>query len=643
MAAKLGWKTIILIGIIFILIIYAFGVARFNISGFKANGSDTFDDTSSSIIITHPLTQTVTVGESAMFNGAATGTEPLSYQWQKNGFDISGATISSYTIPAVTMSDDHSTYRVKVTNHLGSVMSDQATLTVRTPLTTRFDDFSAPVLNTSLWTINDPRGDTTFTMAGIGTPDASLEITIPSGTSHDVWKDGNFAPRIMQTINNSDFEVETKFHSQMTSKYQMQGLIIQQDSEKYLRFDIFNDATTTRVFAASFAGGIPTIIYDTAISPGNSLYLRINRNKDEWNQFYSYDGSNWTAAANFKYPLIVSSVGPFAGNSGENPAFTCQIDYFILSVFAKAPEDSTLADSRFNVSGFMNNAVEGTGIQNWNITIKNSTMQRKKVTDVNGFYEFTDLLNGTYTVTEELLPGWKNITAASRKIIVSGQNITNLNFINTIMPKSPGIVSDDFSGPGLNTSLWTKIDPQNDSTFTLESESPSNSLLHIIIPADISHDVWIGNNASRIMQSVNNTDFEVEVKFQSLLNMKYQMQGIIVQQDRNNFIRFDFYSDGQNIRIFAADFTNGLPSTKINNIIGEVPRSAIPLYMRVTRAGNTWDQKYSYDGTNWNASVSFDRILIMTSVGPFAANAGSNPAFTGLVDYFINTSSPGVP
>ena len=582
MAEKSGWNSIILIVIIVILMVSASEIAGFDILGLRVKSSD--DGNSSPIIMTHPLARTVTIGE--------------------------------------------------------SVMSDQATLNVRTPLTAILDDFSAPTLNTSLWTIIDPIGDTTFTMVDTDNPDASLEITIPAGTAHDVWGGGNFAPHIMQTLNNSDFEIEAKFQSQMTSQYQMQGMIIQQDNENYLRFDIYKDMATTRVFAASFTGGIPAIVYDAAISPGSSLYLRINRNGDEWNQFYSYDGTTWTAAANFKYPLNVSSAGLFAGTAGDNPAFTCQIDYFSVSVFPGATEYSTPANSIFNISGFMIHAIEGTGIQNWNVIIKNSTMERKQVTDANGFFEFTDLLNGTYTVTEELRPGWKNTTEASQKILVSGQNITNLNFINTILPKNSGIVSDDFSGLSLNTSLWTKIDPQKDSTFTIKSEGTSNSLLSIFIPANTSHDVWAGNNASRIMQSVNNMDFEVEVKFQSLLNMKYQMQGIIVEQDRKNFIRFDFYSDDGKIWIFAADFIDGSPSMKINKIIGDVPGNDIPLYMRVKRTESRWDQTYSYDGANWNDSVSFYRKLTMTSVGPFAANAGSNPALTVMVDYFVNTSSP---
>ncbi len=45
-------------------------------------------------ITTQPASQTVTAGQTATFNVAATGTAPLSYQWKKNGTAISGATSS---------------------------------------------------------------------------------------------------------------------------------------------------------------------------------------------------------------------------------------------------------------------------------------------------------------------------------------------------------------------------------------------------------------------------------------------------------------------------------------------------------------------------------------------------------------------
>jgi hypothetical protein len=60
----------------------------------------------------------------------AAGTAPLSYQWQKNGVNISGATAASYTTPATTTSDSGSTFAVVVTNTAGTATSTAATLTV---------------------------------------------------------------------------------------------------------------------------------------------------------------------------------------------------------------------------------------------------------------------------------------------------------------------------------------------------------------------------------------------------------------------------------------------------------------------------------------------------------------------------------
>jgi glucose/arabinose dehydrogenase len=81
-------------------------------------------------ITQHPTNRSVPVGGTATFTAAATGATPLSYQWQKNGTDIPGATSSSYTTPPAVPADNNSTYRCRVTNSLGSATSNQATLTV---------------------------------------------------------------------------------------------------------------------------------------------------------------------------------------------------------------------------------------------------------------------------------------------------------------------------------------------------------------------------------------------------------------------------------------------------------------------------------------------------------------------------------
>ncbi len=88
-------------------------------------------------ITTQPASLTVNAGASAAFTVTATGDAPLSYQWKKNGTDISGATSATYTISATTLTDSAS-YTVTVTNSVSSVTSNAATLTV-TPV------FTAPV------------------------------------------------------------------------------------------------------------------------------------------------------------------------------------------------------------------------------------------------------------------------------------------------------------------------------------------------------------------------------------------------------------------------------------------------------------------------------------------------------------------
>src|SRR5690348_12134388 len=81
-------------------------------------------------ITTQPTNQTVTAGQVATFSVAASGSAPLSYQWQKNGANIAGAASTSYTTPATTTADSGSTFRVLVRNSAGSATSSAATLTV---------------------------------------------------------------------------------------------------------------------------------------------------------------------------------------------------------------------------------------------------------------------------------------------------------------------------------------------------------------------------------------------------------------------------------------------------------------------------------------------------------------------------------
>lgn len=85
-------------------------------------------------ISAHPKSQTVCAGGSVTFSVTASGTAPLSYQWQKDGALISGATSSSYTVAAVAPTHAGA-YTVVVTNKAGSVTSSPAQLAVNAPPT----------------------------------------------------------------------------------------------------------------------------------------------------------------------------------------------------------------------------------------------------------------------------------------------------------------------------------------------------------------------------------------------------------------------------------------------------------------------------------------------------------------------------
>ena len=84
-------------------------------------------------ITTHPSNQTVTAGQSATFTVGASGSAPLSYQWQRNMSDISGATLPSYTLASTTLADNGAKFRCVVSNAFGTTTSNEATLTVQPP------------------------------------------------------------------------------------------------------------------------------------------------------------------------------------------------------------------------------------------------------------------------------------------------------------------------------------------------------------------------------------------------------------------------------------------------------------------------------------------------------------------------------
>src|SRR5437867_1370353 len=141
-------------------------------------------------ITTQPQNQTVVAGQSATFAVSAGGTAPLSYQWQKIGVSIAGATSANYTTPATATTDNGLAFRVLVSNAGGTATSSAATLTVSA--------VAAPSIQVSSSSINfgnDPVGtNTSQALIITNTGTATLSITQVTASGSTAFTVGGYSP-----------------------------------------------------------------------------------------------------------------------------------------------------------------------------------------------------------------------------------------------------------------------------------------------------------------------------------------------------------------------------------------------------------------------------------------------------------------
>ena len=98
-------------------------------------------------IVTQPVGGSFALGTSATLTVTATGTSPLTYEWQKDGKPIDGATTNSLAL-AFLRGTDSGSYRVILKNAAGTATSASVTLNVLDPL-----------LETGLFTVVKVQGE----------------------------------------------------------------------------------------------------------------------------------------------------------------------------------------------------------------------------------------------------------------------------------------------------------------------------------------------------------------------------------------------------------------------------------------------------------------------------------------------------
>lgn len=213
-----------------------------------------------------------------------------------------------------------------------------------------------------------------------------------------------------------------------------------------------------------------------------------------------------------------------------------------------------------------------------------------------------------------------------------------------VAPSPTAFESDDFNTYNLNVDLWTLVNPVGDGSIAMTGAGTGNAYLRLTAPEGVSHDAWKISKAVRVMQPAEDTDFEVEVKFDSIPSEEYQLQGIHVAQDDGTYLLFEVYHTGTKLNAFAASTRNGKSRRKIRAAIQTPPAGS--LYLRVNREGNQWIFSYSEDGQSWTTAGRFTQKLAVSEIGVFAGNhnprrsKGPAPAYTAVVDYFANTAQP---
>ena len=584
--------------------------------------ADSSNQSTSPSIATQPANRTVTEGQTATFSVVASGSAPLAYQWQRDGVDITGATGASYTTPATTLADTGAVFGCGVSNEAGSVTSDAATLTVTAGTISSLlsDDFNPATTEANpAWRFYDPyqgvSGASALTLDG-----SNALIEIPAGLSHDLWAgNSNLAPRLLQPAADEDFAIEAKFESTPVARYQLQGIVVQQDDDTFLRFSTYHDGSSLRIFAAYIDGGANTI-YLTAALPGNPLYQQVIRAGNQWTYRYSDDGTTWTDAVTFTRAMVVTEVGVFGGTHSPNPAFTASIDYFMNLaapiVDADSPNQATPPSIATQPA---NQTVTEGQTATFSVVASGSAplayqWQRDGV-DIAG------ATGASYTTPATTLAdtgavfgcGVSNeagsVTSDAATLTVTAGTISSL-------------LSDDFNPATTEANpAWRFYDPyQGVSGASVLTLDGSNALIEI--PAGLSHDLWAGNSnlAPRLLQPAADEDFAIEAKFESTPVAQYQIQGIVVQQDDDTFLRFSTYHDGSSLRVFVAYIDGGASTIYLT---AALPGN--PLYQRVIRAGNQWTYRYSDDGTTWTDAVTFTRAMVVTEVGVFGGTHRPEP------------------
>ncbi|MCP5020870.1 MAG: fibronectin type III domain-containing protein [bacterium] len=202
--------------------------------------------------------------------------------------------------------------------------------------------------------------------------------------------------------------------------------------------------------------------------------------------------------------------------------------------------------------------------------------------------------------------------------------------------------SDDFFANNLNLDRWQLVDPTNSAQVRMLSSISNNGQMKFGVPSGVSSSPWMNLNAARLTQTVQNEDITVQAIFTGAMADNGTGQGFVFEEDENNFARFEFVYNSNEVQLFAAVFAGGsLRDMQYSNVHSGAWTAGAPLGLRVVRRGNFYTQEYSLDGSSWLVGPTLTSNMVVSAAGLMVAAEGSpSPGFTMVVDYFETASTP---
>ncbi|MEL6209086.1 MAG: Ig-like domain-containing protein, partial [Pseudomonadota bacterium] len=203
------------------------------------------------------------------------------------------------------------------------------------------DDFADPALDGG-WQFAGIAGGAQL---GSDSTDAYLEITSPAGVPVSA-SDFLTTPRVMQQVDDGDFQIGAGFLTEPNTTFQEHGLLVVEDAQNFIRFDTaYTSNGILRIIVGVIEDGNTNYPVFSGIAPGSVKDFRITRTGDDWLFETSPDGQTWVTVHTMTHSLAVAEVGVFAGSAEKNgviPGYTAQVDYFVSADDPLLSEDGTL-------------------------------------------------------------------------------------------------------------------------------------------------------------------------------------------------------------------------------------------------------------------------------------------------------------